>query len=109
MIPYLVMMIFAGFPVFYLELTIGQYAELTPLKLYKLMSPVFAGEPERQAQVAGIGVSMVVISIYTGVYYNVIIAWSLRYLFASFTGELPWAGCKHDFNDIRSCVTLMCP
>ena len=39
----LVMMIFAGFPVFYMELAIGQYAALTPLKLYKLMSPVFAG------------------------------------------------------------------
>ena len=43
LIPYLIMMVFAGLPVFYLELVIGQYAGLTPHILYRRMSPVFAG------------------------------------------------------------------
>ena len=32
------------------------------------------------------------------VYYNVIIAKALYYIFGSFTVELPWANCGHDWN-----------
>lgn len=50
---------------------------------------------------------MIIISAYTGIYYNVIIAWSIRYLAASFTSDLPWLGCKHNWtvNDL-SCVAV---
>lgn len=43
LIPYFTVMVFAGFPVFYLELAIGQYSSLTPHLLYRRMSPIFAG------------------------------------------------------------------
>ena len=33
-----------------------------------------------------------------GLYYNMIIAWTIYYMFASFTSELPWSNCNHDFN-----------
>jgi SNF family Na+-dependent transporter len=44
MIPYVIMMLFAGLPLFYMELSLGQFASLTPLLLYQKLSPLFAGE-----------------------------------------------------------------
>ncbi|KAL0188917.1 hypothetical protein M9458_016016, partial [Cirrhinus mrigala] len=37
-----------------------------------------------------VGYTVIIIALYVGFYYNVIIAWSLYYLFASLTSELPW-------------------
>ncbi|OBS57791.1 hypothetical protein A6R68_11085, partial [Neotoma lepida] len=42
----------------------------------------------------GVGITMVLISIFVTIYYNVIIAYSLYYLFASFQSVLPWANCS---------------
>lgn len=47
---------------------------------------------------AGIGVGMVIVSALVAVYYNMIIAWSFFYLFASFTSDLPWQYCDRDYN-----------
>lgn len=41
---------------------------------------------------------MILISLYVGFYYNVIIAWALFYLFSSFSGELPWVNCNNTWN-----------
>ena len=41
---------------------------------------------------------MMVVSAYVGVYYNVIIMYTLYYLFASFTTKLPWVGCYNEWN-----------
>ena len=49
---------------------------------------------------AGLGLGMVIIS-FISVYYNMIIGWSLYYMFASFTSELPWSHCGNDFNTDR--------
>ena len=43
MIPYLIMMTFAGLPMFYLELAIGQYSKVSPALLYRRMVPIFSG------------------------------------------------------------------
>lgn len=47
---------------------------------------------------AGIGYAVVLIAFYVDFYYNVIIAWSLRYFFASFSGMLPWTTCDNPWN-----------
>lgn len=36
---------------------------------------------------------MLMVSFLVGVYYNVIIAWVLFYLFASFRADIPWRHC----------------
>ncbi len=47
---------------------------------------------------SGVGYTVIVIALYVGFYYNVIIAWSLYYLFASLTSELPWLKCNNPWN-----------
>lgn len=46
----------------------------------------------------GVGYAVILIALYVGFYYNVIIAWSLYYLFSSFTLNLPWTDCGHTWN-----------
>ena len=48
--------------------------------------------------VAGIGIGYIVVNALVCIYYNVIIALSIYYLFASFTTEVPWASCNNDYN-----------
>lgn len=47
---------------------------------------------------AGIGYATQVIEAHLNVYYIVILAWAIFYLFNCFTTELPWAGCGHYWN-----------
>ena len=46
----------------------------------------------------GIGLASVVIEAYLNIYYIIILAWALFYLFSSFTSELPWTTCAHSWN-----------
>lgn len=49
----------------------------------------------------GIGYAVVLIAFYVDFYYNVIIAWSLRFFFASFTHTLPWTSCDNPWNTVE--------
>ena len=46
----------------------------------------------------GIGLGMVIITFLCSVYYNVIMAWTFYYLFASFQKHLPWESCGKEWN-----------
>ena len=46
----------------------------------------------------GLGFANFMASCFVGLYYNMIIAWTIYYLFASFTSQLPWDTCDNDFN-----------
>jgi len=46
----------------------------------------------------GLGIGMVLVSIYCCVYYNVIIMWTLYYFFHSFKKILPWSTCENNWN-----------
>lgn len=52
---------------------------------------------------AGIGYASIVIVSLLNVYYIVILAWGLYYLFQCFQPELPWAKCNQAWNT-ESCV-----
>ena len=44
------------------------------------------------------GYAVVLIASYVDLFYNVILAWSLRYFFSSFTSQLPWTNCNNTWN-----------
>ncbi|CAH1797534.1 unnamed protein product [Owenia fusiformis] len=87
LIPYIVMLAVAGIPLFFLELSFGQFASLGVVHVWKV-SPLFQG----------IGYGMFLVSLFIGIYYNMIIAWTLFYLFASMRSTLPWASCDNEWN-----------
>lgn len=53
----------------------------------------------------GVGFTVILISLYVGFFYNVIIAWALHYFFSSFATELPWTRCNHTWNS-ASCLDM---
>ncbi|XP_011921344.1 PREDICTED: sodium-dependent noradrenaline transporter isoform X2 [Cercocebus atys] len=87
LIPYTLFLIIAGMPLFYMELALGQYNREGAATVWKIC-PFFKG----------VGYAVILIALYVGFYYNVIIAWSLYYLFSSFTLNLPWTDCGHTWN-----------
>ncbi|KAK3084699.1 hypothetical protein FSP39_017685 [Pinctada imbricata] len=88
LIPYLMMLCAGGIPLFYMELALGQYNRTGAITCWGRLCPLFKG----------IGWAVVLIAFYTDFFYNVVIAWALHYLFASFTSDLPWASCGHEWN-----------
>ncbi|XP_071081857.1 sodium- and chloride-dependent glycine transporter 1-like [Haliotis cracherodii] len=91
LLPFLLMMAIVGVPLFFLEASLGQFCSSGPMTCWKF-APLFKG----------VGIAMVVVSALTSIYYNMILAWSQFYLFASFTSELPWKTCDNTWNT-RDC------
>lgn len=52
---------------------------------------------------SGLSLAVNVINYNLNVYYAVILAWALRYFFASMAPELPWVSCGNEWNT-NSCV-----
>ncbi|XP_030641183.1 sodium- and chloride-dependent transporter XTRP3 [Chanos chanos] len=88
MIPYIIMLVLEGIPLFYMELAIGQKMRLGSIGAWSAISPYLGG----------VGLASVVTSLYLCLYYNVINAWSFWYLFHSFQSVLPWAECPVNSN-----------
>lgn len=86
LIPYLIMMVLEGAPLFLLELGIGQRLRQGSLGVWNLISPWWGG----------LGVASTVVSYLVGLYYNVIIAWCFYYLFNSFKSPLPFGVCPNE-------------
>ncbi|XP_022099144.1 sodium- and chloride-dependent glycine transporter 1-like [Acanthaster planci] len=95
LIPYVIMLAFAGLPLFFLEVSFGQYCSLGPISCWRAV-PMFRG----------VGYGMLIVSAYVGIYYNVIIMYTLYYMFASFTSVLPWVGCGREWNT-RFCSDIV--
>lgn len=80
LIPYFLMLLLVGLPLFLMELSLGQYGAAGPITVWKCC-PIMQG----------VGVAMLVVSSLVSIYYNVIIAWAFYYLGSSFHSPLPWS------------------
>nr|WLN44358.1 AAT3 [Sinonovacula rivularis] len=87
LIPFAIMMIIVGMPLFFMEASLGQFTSCGPMTCWEF-APLLKG----------VGVSMVVVSAMTSMYYNMVLAWAFYYMFASFTSELPWTDCNNKWN-----------
>lgn len=137
LIPYAIMLLICGIPLFFMELAFGQFASLGPISMWRAV-PLFKGKcichhalgslsPTKNsmssifevmfsmfdtklteacmvlplnilALCSGVGWGMIVVSFMVGIYYNMIIAWTLYYFFASMTKQLPWELCREWWN-----------
>ncbi|XP_033155435.1 uncharacterized protein LOC117137843 [Drosophila mauritiana] len=84
LIPFTIMLVIAGLPLMFMELSFGQYAALGPVAVYRRFCPLFRG----------LGTGMILVSAIVMLYYNLIIAWTIFYMFASFAPVLPWQKCE---------------
>lgn len=91
------MLLFVGIPLFFLELSFGQYASEGPVTIWKV-SPIFTG----------IGYAMFLMSGLVGIYYNMILAWAMFYLLSSFSTTLPWASCDNWWNTDGKTIYMNC-
>ncbi|XP_004226498.3 sodium- and chloride-dependent taurine transporter-like [Ciona intestinalis] len=87
LIPYIIFVAVGALPVFFLEVTLGQYTNKGSSLAYQIV-PLFKG----------LSLAVNIINYYFNVYYAVILAWALRYFFASMSAELPWSTCGNPWN-----------
>ncbi|CAF1249713.1 unnamed protein product [Adineta steineri] len=90
LIPYFCVYFLIGTPLFFLELSLGQFTSRGATAAFK-MSRMFKG----------VGWAMAINSFFVTIYYNIIIAWCLFYFFASFRKKLQWSDCGNWWNTER--------
>ncbi|XP_075971849.1 sodium- and chloride-dependent glycine transporter 1-like [Anticarsia gemmatalis] len=88
LIPFFIMLLGIGLPIFYLELYIGQYTGIGPLEAFAAISPFFSG----------LGYCTLVVISIISIYYMLVVAWSLFYTIVSIAGRMDWGSCENDFN-----------
>lgn len=88
LLAYTLMLILVGHPLFLMELAFGQYANESPITIWRI-SPAFEG----------IGYAMCLISAMIAIHYNIINAWIIHYLLGSLSfGDVPWSRCDNSWN-----------
>uniref|UniRef100_A0A4W3K0T7 Transporter n=1 Tax=Callorhinchus milii TaxID=7868 RepID=A0A4W3K0T7_CALMI len=87
LIPYMLIVLVGGIPVFFLEIALGQFMKQGGIGAWNI-APLFKG----------LGFASMVIVFFCNTYYIMVLAWGLYYLIHSFTNNLPWATCGHSWN-----------
>ncbi|KAI3366388.1 hypothetical protein L3Q82_000546 [Scortum barcoo] len=88
LIPYFVFLFLCGIPVFFLETALGQYTSEGGVTAWRKICPMFQG----------VGIASQVIVVYLNIYYIVVLAWAIFYLFNAFRNPLPWSTCDNVWN-----------
>ncbi|KAH8345443.1 hypothetical protein KR084_000740 [Drosophila pseudotakahashii] len=85
-IPYLIVLVLVGKPVYYLEMLLGQFSSRGSVKVYDF-SPIMRG----------IGYGQVLATGIVTTYYATLMALTLRYFVDSFYPTLPWSYCRSEW------------
>ncbi|KAG9353072.1 hypothetical protein JZ751_017648 [Albula glossodonta] len=98
LVPYFILLLIIGIPLFFLELAVGQKIRRGSIGVWNYVCP----------RLGGIGVSSLMVCGFVGLYYNVIIGWSIFYFFQSFQYPLPWSECPIRRNGTQAIVEPEC-
>ncbi|MCI4379019.1 hypothetical protein PGIGA_G00223020 [Pangasianodon gigas] len=96
LVPYLVLAVTCGLPLFLLETAMGQYTQEGGITCWQQICPL----------AEGVGYAGQVIQLYGCMCYIIILAWALLYLVLSFKSQLPWASCDNIWNT-NSCIAVV--
>jgi len=85
LIPYFFSMLVCGIPLFFLEVSVGQYLGVGGMSVVGQLAPIFKG----------VGFSAIMMVFLENVYYIIVVAWTIFYLVQTFTDlpSLPWSDC----------------
>ncbi|XP_070611873.1 sodium-dependent neutral amino acid transporter B(0)AT2 [Erythrolamprus reginae] len=98
LVPYLILLLLIGIPLFFLELSVGQRIRRGSIGVWNYISP----------KLGGIGFASCIVCFFVALYYNVIIGWSLFYFSQSFQHPLPWDQCPLVKNSSHTFVEPEC-
>lgn len=76
-------MFVCGIPLFFQEVAVGQYLGSGGMTFVGQLCPILKG----------VGYAAMTIVFLLDVYYCVIIAWTIFYIYSSFSMKLPWSDC----------------
>ncbi|XP_046356613.2 sodium- and chloride-dependent glycine transporter 2-like [Haliotis rufescens] len=94
LIPYVISTTLIAIPLFILEVAIGQFSGKGPIKVWAIC-PLMKG----------IGACILSISCMVIPCYGVVFAWTLYYIYNSFSTVLPWTTCGNSWNTPR-CIAV---
>ena len=118
LIPYVLFLICAGVPIFFLEISLGQLTSKGGVGCWNVC-PLFRGTTaplyisfnlylltysnlftyrSLANPLAGVGIACTVIITLCDIYYIVLLDWALVYMSFSFQDNLPWASCDNYWN-----------
>ncbi|XP_046720814.1 sodium- and chloride-dependent GABA transporter 2-like [Silurus meridionalis] len=95
LLPYLVLAVTCGLPLFLLETAMGQYTQEGGITCWQRICPL----------AKGVGYACQLIELYSCMCYIIILAWALLYLVLSFKFQLPWASCDNIWNT-DNCIAI---
>ncbi|KAF7278379.1 sodium-dependent nutrient amino acid transporter 1-like [Rhynchophorus ferrugineus] len=90
LVPYILVLIFLGRPMYYLEACLGQFMSRGNVKIFESMA----------LGLKGIGYGQLLATVSVATYYCSLMAITLLYFVNSFTWNLPWASCDPAWYEI---------
>lgn len=92
LIPYLVVLLFIGRPLYFMELAMGQFSSFGCVKVWKAVPAI-----------KGVGYGQMIGTWSVVTYYCSLMALTVFYFVMSFQSQLPWTWCNPDWAD-ENCV-----
>lgn len=92
LIPYIVVLLVIGKPLYYLEMSLGQFTSFGCVKVWNMMPAL-----------KGMGYGQVYATVLVLTYYCSLMALTVFYLYSSFAAVLPWAQCDDAWTQGSEC------